>query len=498
MHTTIDQFPPDIFSQETRQHGAIILHFTAVIYIFAVLIYISNSYYVPSLKAITQRFQINQNVAGATIVAIAGSAIELAISLFGTFISKSDVGLGTVVGSGSFSILLGFGLCAILASGTLETGWYPVLRDGVFYLLSLVMVAILIYKKEVRWFEALMLITCYTAYVTLVWLSQWCDKKWPCQSTESDTSKGTISNKEQTVEEDPLIPKSEEEEISQQTCEHTCPKAMLLDFLKGIHSKQEIIVKNAELNGILNQADCCDKPVENDDHEDEKAVDNKKPGDNEKPNGYFSTLKDQLKPPTEVLMLISWVFGFPAILLLALSIPRHMDTNSNSLLFLTFINSVTYIGAFSYILVWMVTVISFTLGIKDIIFGLVVLAAAGCAPDIIAAVILARHSLGDMCISSILGNSIFDVFIGLGLPWLLKALIYRSPIKIISGSITYSLMILTGCVVCLMCTLAINGFSVGKKSGVILVFAYFLSVSLTCLLELDIIGHLNVPKCQSS
>jgi len=58
---------------------------------------------------------LSEDVAGATFMAIATSTPELFINIIGTFITESDLGLGTIVGSAVFNIL-GVATCLGLAA----------------------------------------------------------------------------------------------------------------------------------------------------------------------------------------------------------------------------------------------------------------------------------------------------------------------------------------------------------------------------------------------
>jgi Ca2+/Na+ antiporter len=56
-----------------------------------------------------------EDVAGATFMAIATSSPELFVNIIGTFITESDLGVGTVVGSAVFNTL-GVATCIGLAA----------------------------------------------------------------------------------------------------------------------------------------------------------------------------------------------------------------------------------------------------------------------------------------------------------------------------------------------------------------------------------------------
>lgn len=53
------------------------------------------------------------DVAGATFLAASTSAPELFVNFVGTFVTNGDIGLGTIVGSSVFNILVIAGVCGI-------------------------------------------------------------------------------------------------------------------------------------------------------------------------------------------------------------------------------------------------------------------------------------------------------------------------------------------------------------------------------------------------
>ena len=51
--------------------------------------------------------------------------------------------------------------------------------------------------------------------------------------------------------------------------------------------------------------------------------------------------------------------------------------------------------------------------------GLTILAAGTSIPDLITSVIVAKKGFGDMAVSSSVGSNIFDITVGLPVPWML-------------------------------------------------------------------------------
>lgn len=58
---------------------------------------------------------MSQDVAGASVMAAAVACPELFVNILATFFTEGDVGVGTVVGTGLFNILLVPGLCILMA-----------------------------------------------------------------------------------------------------------------------------------------------------------------------------------------------------------------------------------------------------------------------------------------------------------------------------------------------------------------------------------------------
>ena len=57
--------------------------------------------------------------------------------------------------------------------------------------------------------------------------------------------------------------------------------------------------------------------------------------------------------------------------------------------------------------------------------GLTFLAAGTSVPDLLTSVLVAMKGEGDMAVSSSIGSNIFDVTVGLPLPWLIYTIARR-------------------------------------------------------------------------
>lgn len=144
-------FPPDLFTEEQRKHGAIVFHIAGLLYMFVALAVVCDEFFIPALDVITEKMQISEDVAGATFMAAGGSAPELFTSIIGVFISLDDVGIGTIVGSAVFNILFVISMCAIFSKTVLVLTWWPLFRDVSFYSLILISLMLCFRDSKIYW-----------------------------------------------------------------------------------------------------------------------------------------------------------------------------------------------------------------------------------------------------------------------------------------------------------------------------------------------------------
>lgn len=126
-----------------------------------------------------------------------------------------------------------------------------------------------------------------------------------------------------------------------------------------------------------------------------------------------------------------------------------------------------------YIMVFVANTIGETFGIPTEIIGLTILAAGTSIPDLITSVIVARKGLGDMAVSSSIGSNIFDVCVGLPIPWLLyffagliRTGTANTPISVSSNGLVCSVSILFVMLLLLVLTIALCGWRMNKLFGI--------------------------------
>lgn len=330
------------------------------VYLLAI---ITEEFFVISLDAVSQRFTIPSDVAGASLMAIGSSAPELFIALIAVFTGgdHANVGIGTIVGSAVFNILVITGASAVIAGKmTMQRG--SIERDILVYLASVGLLLYVFWDGRIELWEASLMMVLYVGYLALLWY-------W------SQTHK-------------------DDEEI-----------------------RDEVAAKPTEGSGL------------------------------------FAQLSELIAK------------GFE----LVIGNPKHNYVRG-------MVISIIVIAGLSYVLVESAVVMSNAIGLPPVIVSLTLLAAGTSAPDLIASIDVARDGRGTMAVSNAVGSNIFDVLVGLGLPWIVAIVgLSMGTVDVGTSGLLESMFILVGTVV-LLYVLIMMGRRLTRFEGWILLGAYVVFV----------------------
>ncbi|XP_075681982.1 sodium/potassium/calcium exchanger 2 isoform X2 [Rhinoderma darwinii] len=580
------EYPEDIFSLEDRKRGAVVLHIFGMIYMFIALAVVCDEFFVPSLTVITEKLMISDDVAGATFMAAGGSAPELFTSLIGVFISHSNVGIGTIVGSAVFNILFVIGMCALFSKEVLNLTWWPLFRDVSFYILGLIMLISFFLDNFIQWWESLLLLMCYLTYVTFmkfnVQVESWVKRKLN-RNKVVKVSSANSEGKEHREQPNILV-QQEESRTSQEhegvamnirqgdanesaglkeTWTETIPSpnktkprlqrggssASLHNSLMRnsifqlmIHTldplseelgsygklkyydtmteegkfkekaailhkmaKKKCQVEDSErLNGAANYVDKVDVP-----NSSNVEVEVTPPKESADPvlNGNVThnieaaeTQVTGAEPPDEgdQPLTLAWPIKkrkvavylavLPIVFPLWITLPDVRKAASRKFFPVTFFGSITWIAIFSYLMVWWAHQVGETIGITEEVMGLTILAAGTSIPDLITSVIVARKGLGDMAVSSSVGSNIFDITVGLPMPWLLYAMFNNfDPMMVSSNGLFCAIVLLFIMLLFVIISIAVCKWRMNKILGCMMFGLYFVFVVISVLLENRII-----------
>ncbi|KAM5185490.1 sodium/potassium/calcium exchanger 2 isoform 2-T2 [Callospermophilus lateralis] len=532
-------YPRDIFSLEDRRKGAIILHVIGMIYMFIALAIVCDEFFVPSLTVITEKLGISDDVAGATFMAAGGSAPELFTSLIGVFIAHSNVGIGTIVGSAVFNILFVIGMCALFSREILNLTWWPLFRDVSFYIVDLIMLIIFFLDNFIMWWESLLLLTAYFGYVVFMkfnvqvetWVKQMINRNKVVKVTapEAQAKSSTARDKDEPAL--PAKPRLQRGGSSAslhnslmrnsifQLMIHTLdPLAEELgsygklkyydtmteegrfrekaSILHKIAKKKCQVDENERQNGAANHVEKIELP-----NSTSTEVEMTPSSDASEPvqNGNLShsieaaeaqtAEEDDDQPlslawPSETRKQVTFLIVFPIVFPLWITLPDVRKPSSRKFFPITFFGSITWIAAFSYLMVWWAHQVGETIGISEEIMGLTILAAGTSIPDLITSVIVARKGLGDMAVSSSVGSNIFDITVGLPLPWLLYTVIHRfQPVAVSSNGLFCAIVLLFIMLLFVILSIALCKWRMNKVLGFIMFGLYFVFLVISVLLE---------------
>ena len=328
------------------------------VYLLAI---ITDEYFIVSLDQISKKFKIPNNVAGASLMAMGSSAPELFIALLALVLaggSHSDLGIGTIVGSAIFNILVITGASAIARPANIT--WRVVVRDIVMYVISVAVLIGVFTDGEIVLWEAAIFLVLYAVYIVVLF-------NWDAFDNG---------------EEDPILAVSEEIDVER------------------------------ERTGI-----------------------------------FFRITK-------QISRLIGFFMGDP-----------------EKSYWRAFAVSIGLIAMLSYFLVEYAVVFADALHISPVIVALTLLAAGTSVPDLFASVIVAKEGRGDMAVANAVGSNVFDILIGLGLPWLLVLIFQGGVIEVGTDGLMTSTFLLVGTVVLLFFFLA-TGRKLSRWEGVVLILVY--------------------------
>uniref|UniRef100_A0A8C8A4J6 Sodium/calcium exchanger membrane region domain-containing protein n=1 Tax=Oryzias sinensis TaxID=183150 RepID=A0A8C8A4J6_9TELE len=485
----IHEFPQDIFTKEQRKNGAVLLHALCAIYMFYALAIVCDDYFVPSLEKISENLQLSEDVAGATFMAAGSSAPELFTSLIGVFITKGDVGVGTIVGSAVFNILVIIGLCGIFAGQVLQAfqAFTIILTD------VLSVIVILVCSSPCRW-ESLLLITMYGIYIIIMnihfygFYISYIRLNLLIEQSHGQEPLPVIMVDELLII-NPHKLSFSEAGLRIMITPHFSPRTRLSMAGRMLISERQRLIRGSKhqrdgeaghasrgesTSNSLKRTGSCS--LENGGGrprmQDTESVE--KPGVEEEGEEDEDGIFNPVRIPGSCGARVKWVITWPLSLLLYCTVPNCVLPRWHRWFMVTFVASTMWIAVFSYQMVWMVTIISYTLDIPDYIMGITFLAAGTSVPDCMASLIVARQGMGDMAVSNSIGSNIFDILLGLGFPWALRTLVvdHGSTVSINNKGLVYSVILLLASVFLTVISVHLNHWRLDRRLGLGLLFLY--------------------------
>jgi len=185
---------------------------------------------------------------------------------------------------------------------------------------------------------------------------------------------------------------------------------------------------------------------------------------------HAATLSDLLEYPSDsgVGGQFWYIFSLPFALAFWATIPdtRRYNRGSMKWAIVSFLMSIAWIGVISVCLVDWATLVGNHFKIPIVVMGFTVLAAGTSIPDLLSSVIVAKRGYGDMAVSSSIGSNIFDILVGLPVPWMLYCLIKgKNEVSVGAGDLAISILVLIAMLIAVVVTIILSDWKMSQRLG---------------------------------
>jgi len=401
---------------DLEQPWTAILYMIGDMYVFWALHLIVHRWFEPSILKMVDLFQMRDDVAGATLMAIGTSLPELVSGLVGVFVpGAGDTGLGTVLGSLVFNMLMITGLCIIvIPADAIILNRVDTIRDETCQVEVNGVLCWAFSNRQEDVHNDIVFLCLYVLYILVCWKAKDAARAVGC-SDESDKSNEPDQPDHHSLHEHDaraIEIGSDDSSDSDHKHGHTllampeCNAKNIFFFILSI----PLIILEA----------CCHVTI---------------------PDSHSHFWKHHCNKTGICLcatMCIVWI---------------------TILVF--------------FMIEWAVKA-GELLGIQPSIMGLTFCAAGTSVPDCMCSVLVAREGRGNMAISNVFGSNVFDVLIAMAIPWALRYQMMgtRELIKMEAEGFEIAVFILALVLIFYVACVAIGKFTLPKKVGYLNVGLY--------------------------
>ena len=390
--------------------------------------------------------------------------------------------MGTIVGSAVFNIMIIVGVTALCAGQDLEVWWYPLVRDSAVYAISIIMMVIVMIDKKVFAWEGAVMVVAYFGYIMLMVYNErivrWIEKRESAKKGGSSakvvvaadgvvsddsiaaqaaalaglaetggtggsttTADGGKTPEPRKIQMNPTLrpmfrptygdaEKKRKRNLAVEKMFHTSVTTVLTvnrarkSFMKlankdkraekyaaspdaegaGGEEKSEAAAVTA-LAAFGGGGGVVAAAAEESAAKGGGAAEG---GDDEGEDGIGDKIINCLACP------IAFVFKW--------TIPPCTEEGWEKWYMGTFTMSIVWIGILSFVMVDFASRAGCVWGVPGLVMGLIVIAAGTSVPDALSSVLVAKMGQGNMAVANVLGSNVFNIFLGLGLPWMVKAI----------------------------------------------------------------------------
>lgn len=411
--------------------GGWVLYFVALAYGSLLLARVCDDYLMASIELLTERLKLSDDIAGVSLLALGGSAPELIINLVSSW-RKSEVGAGTILGSAIWNVTCALAVISYFVTGDAIVPFVPLLRDTLVYVCCVGLLLFVRQDGEVTLGEALSMVGFYFAFLFGLYVARGYFYMVDCTRRKPGAPDGPPPRGEAPFPRPQEV--IDENDPNDSDLEHAEAEEIdtLLPYKRHEHHSHR--------------------------YEEEHAGEPREEPDEEELEWVHSSVTDKLL----------WPFNR---VLLHYTVPSCTRPGTEENYMRTFAASISWVILISVGVMLSVERIGCSLHLDEAFAGSTLLAVGASLPDTIAVVVAARRGHGSMAVAGLIGSNVFDILIGLGLPWVVYNLAYGA-LKLTSPNIAIGVTMLFAAIAACFLSIVAHGCRLSYTVGILPVMVY--------------------------
>jgi len=397
-------------------------------------------------------------------------------------------------------VLFVIGLCGYVAKSDIKLTWWPLFRDCSYYIFGLLLLATFVASRPegpgedrpvsggIDFVEALLLFIAYLVYCLIMFFNPQLENLIDTKLRKKNKQVRPDQSAKMEAEAKASLAEAGGEagfqapakgDVEAQAVKLNNPEESPESAPETSHPEVETNIKveappagdAAMADGLRNAAngDGESKP-------DGEAGEGDKEEDEEDEDEHFMTPPWKLKEEASGWDKFVYYYSFPVYCIIYYGL---IDPEKSFLG--CFFESLLYIAGFSFFLVWWVEIMCDICHIDSTVAGFTVLAMGTSIPDAVSSMAVAKMGEGDMAVSSSIGSNIFDILVGLPLPWMIKLGIIegvkehgQTLVPIDSPYLVLLVALLLFMVFMVVVCIHLMGWKLSKKLGGAMAVLYFI------------------------
>lgn len=101
-------------------------------------------------------------------MSVATTTPEFFTNVISTFITESDIGLGTIIGSLMFNTLGVAAVASLAAPKPVQLDWWPITRDSILYTFNIVLLIVFAWDNQITLGETITMVVLFFLYFVVL------------------------------------------------------------------------------------------------------------------------------------------------------------------------------------------------------------------------------------------------------------------------------------------------------------------------------------------